>query len=76
MTKTSHDIAVALAAAAIILFLIGFSIMIVGLVNTYGPQPSLSSMSDLKDFFLGVIVFEACSALPCAIISFAIKVSE
>ena len=75
--KTPHEIAVALAVAAILFFIIGFTLTGVLLLMIFAPHPDIASLASeaVVQYLLGIVIFEAASALPCAIISFAIKMA-
>lgn len=75
--RTAHDVAVALAVMSILLFIIGFLLMVATVIMVFAPnpQPPLDSGTAIQ-YLLGITIFEAASAIPCAVISFAIEVSS
>lgn len=77
--KTPHEVAVALAVASILLFIVGFVMTAILLTQTLVPtvsSPALLAPEIAVQYLLAITIFEASSALPCAIISFAIKMNS
>lgn len=73
--QTAHDVALALAVAAILFFTLGFCAITFLLLAALAPPITQAPMppETVVQYLLGIAIFEAMSALPCAIISFAVE---
>jgi hypothetical protein len=78
MIKTAHELAGALVAWAIVFFFAGFIFMTTLLILTYAPSPQTQPLNTAvaMQYLLAITIFEATTALPCTIISFAILMNE